>query len=73
SGKALKQTQPNEDSQKSPDSRGQLLDAIRHGANLKKVDTAEDRPVSSNPIEMDGIVGALAKALASRRPACVNS
>lgn len=38
-----------------------------------KVESAEDRQSSNNPVEMHGIVGALAKALASRRPACVNS
>lgn len=37
------------------------------------MESSEDRPVSNNPVEMEGIVGALAKALASRRPACGDS
>ena len=32
-----------------------------------KVDQDHDRPVSSDPEQMGGLVGALAKALASRR------
>lgn len=55
------------------DSRDQLMDAIRQGANLKKVGDGDRQSTSSGPEEMGGLVGALAKALASRRPACANS
>ncbi|XP_076447421.1 actin nucleation-promoting factor WAS-like [Babylonia areolata] len=56
------------------DTRGQLLDAIRQGANLKRVeDQDERRSLEAEPESQDGLVGALARALASRRPACVDS
>nr|KAG5699502.1 hypothetical protein BaRGS_020061 [Batillaria attramentaria] len=59
---------------RSGNSRGQLLDAIRHGAQLKPVDDQEDRRSAEvMPDMQDGLVGALARALASRRPMCVDS
>ncbi|KAK7486732.1 hypothetical protein BaRGS_00022016 [Batillaria attramentaria] len=53
---------------RSGNSRGQLLDAIRHGAQLKPVDHSTDRQSVVDPTEQEGLVGALARALALRNP-----
>ncbi|XP_048739047.2 actin nucleation-promoting factor WASL-like [Ostrea edulis] len=66
-GTTLKKTTPNEGGSGGGgggDLRGNLLNAIKQGASLKHVEQqAESRPVME---EQGGIVGALAKALASR-------
>lgn len=75
-GGKLKTVEAAEGSSRSFDSRGQLLDAIRQGASLKPVDQDESDRRSSDmepAADQDGLVGALARALASRRPACVDS
>ncbi|XP_055882892.1 actin nucleation-promoting factor WASL-like isoform X2 [Biomphalaria glabrata] len=65
SGTQLKPAAVN-DGPKPTDSRDDLLNAIRQGAALKKVE-ASDRTASSPSGETDGLVGALARALANRQ------
>ncbi|XP_070192688.1 actin nucleation-promoting factor WASL-like isoform X2 [Littorina saxatilis] len=67
SGARLKSVDASEPASRPADSRGQLLDAIRQGAKLKQVDITADRhSAASEPEDQDGLVGALARALASR-------
>lgn len=64
-GTSLKKSTPNESRSSGGDARDNLLNAIKQGKNLKHVEhQADSRPAVVE--EQGGIVGALAKALASR-------
>jgi len=63
-GKALNKVEVNQHHEEEEGGRGDLLSAIRKGAQLKTV-SADDRQSSSGP-ELEGMAGALAKALAAR-------
>jgi hypothetical protein len=49
--------------------RGDLLSAIRGGANLRKVDPNEQREDEVAPPEADGLAATLARAMEARRMA----
>ncbi|KAL0277156.1 UNVERIFIED_CONTAM: hypothetical protein PYX00_004531 [Menopon gallinae] len=57
------------DVEKHMDSRGELLYQIRQGVELKSVQPTEK---SSEPVQLDGLAGALARALAERSKAFHN-
>ncbi|CAL1534562.1 unnamed protein product, partial [Lymnaea stagnalis] len=67
SGAQLKPAAPNADGPKPGDSRDDLLNAIRMGAALKKVEPAERPASTTTSSDTDGLVGALARALANRQ------
>ncbi|XP_071452160.1 actin nucleation-promoting factor WASL-like [Hetaerina americana] len=71
-GKTLKHVEV--DRRPSADSRGELLDQIRQGVELRSVSAAprNDRPVSSMAVA-DSLAGALARALAERSRAIHSS
>ncbi|XP_046400040.1 neural Wiskott-Aldrich syndrome protein-like [Ischnura elegans] len=72
SGKTLKHVEV--DRRPSADSRGELLDQIRQGVELRSVSAVprNDRPVSSVTVA-DSLAGALARALAERSRAIHSS
>ncbi|GFR59158.1 Wiskott-Aldrich syndrome protein [Elysia marginata] len=69
SGTTLKHTEPgaNPAPPGGGDSRDQLMDAIRQGANLKKVEASDRSSSAMTPEDNNGLVGALARALANRQ------